>query len=989
MVASAFAVAEEGKQQPAAQAVYVINAGDHGHGSDSSETGSFRLVLNKTHTAVDVYVNDALSQSLPLSNLGKITIPACNDTLTLDESGGVICVPQGIVFNGSGGNNRLILSGANSDAAATSGSLIVEPTSIGAGRITSTNAQRATVTFTGVISLTLAAPTGKGDLIEIKGTRGDDRFEYRVGSKPGEGIVEGTMDQKNATGKGPFSLAPITITGMSSEHQLVINSGATMGNIMPLGDSITYGNAFGKFNPAVPGGYRTQLYKDLTAVGHTFRFVGTETANPSPELTAAGQVHHEGHGGWLIGPINAELDNYLKAIPSPDYVLLLLGTNDFGPNGHDFKQAIDRFDALITHITRARPNARLIVSNILFRDDNPTANEQIEAFFNPKVPELVEKHAAKGEKVSFIDLRTVIKASDLADHLHPDPTGYNKMGHAWFEAIQSFAPTSGGADSFVFHGGAANDHIKAAAATGSAITLVDTVGQNITANLRVVGVKSFNVEGDDGDDLLTIDNTTAPVTIPLNYDGGPGTNSLTLHGGATLVDTYTPHRAPGVGTLSLQFPAGTETVACTNVASMLDTTDGSLTINGTPGDDTIAYTQGSSETNGRVTVNKAPAIEFSGKMTLSINGRDGKDTISLQNTTTPKGLTNITVNGATEPAPPDGSLLWLDASILNLAEGSPVGSLDDRSGHRNNAKAYDPKSPATFNPQGLGGRGTICFFGGKQGLQTQSNFGIKGNTSRSVFAVMRKNDPAKGRMIVHSGDTSYLAGFGIDDKPNEIYAPYNWAPGGVSAAARPAGVFEIYRILYDSETKTNRGYINGKLIGNASTENLATADRPLQIGYRSGDDAASFGDFAEILAYDRLLSDAEQQGVEDYLKTKWFGAKPGAGTATLNLTCPAGAPGHMTITPTNRGFGTVSFAGATQPHISFAGIKAINLIGQSANADTFRIAGTPGGTDRIEPSNSSRTTTGTMDQTNVTGHGPYPLVPINFSGLGRQETRPR
>jgi len=58
-------------------------------------------------------------------------------------------------------------------------------------------------------------------------------------------------------------------------------------SILPLGDSITDGFQ-------VTGGYRTELYKRMTNAGASFSFLGSQTDNPSPTLTAGGQIHHEG-----------------------------------------------------------------------------------------------------------------------------------------------------------------------------------------------------------------------------------------------------------------------------------------------------------------------------------------------------------------------------------------------------------------------------------------------------------------------------------------------------------------------------------------------------------------------------------------------------------------------------------------------------------------------------------------------------------------------
>jgi hypothetical protein len=62
-----------------------------------------------------------------------------------------------------------------------------------------------------------------------------------------------------------------------------------LGNVMPLGDSITKG--------APAGAYRDPLFALLKNGGYTFKFVGSLTENPTAALTAAGQDRHEGHSG--------------------------------------------------------------------------------------------------------------------------------------------------------------------------------------------------------------------------------------------------------------------------------------------------------------------------------------------------------------------------------------------------------------------------------------------------------------------------------------------------------------------------------------------------------------------------------------------------------------------------------------------------------------------------------------------------------------------
>src|SRR5262249_20181879 len=118
--------------------------------------------------------------------------------------------------------------------------------------------------------------------------------------------------------------------------------------------------------------------------------------------------------------------------------LLLIGTNDFGQD-FDTVHAIDRLDNLITKIATERPDAHLLVSNLLLRTDSALLEARIEAQFNPFVPGLVAAHQLLGQRVTFLDLHSLLTAADLADGLHPNQVGYDKLGDAWFQVIQAIA----------------------------------------------------------------------------------------------------------------------------------------------------------------------------------------------------------------------------------------------------------------------------------------------------------------------------------------------------------------------------------------------------------------------------------------------------------------------------------------------------------------------------------------------------------------------
>ena len=195
-----------------------------------------------------------------------------------------------------------------------------------------------------------------------------------------------------------------------------------------MGDSITNGAAFD--SPDGSGGYRGPLYDSLTAAGYTVDYVGTTTTNS--ELLA--EKEHEGHGGWRIDQLDSNVAAWFAAIDTPDFVLLHIGTNDFG-QGLDTINAINRLDALITKMAGLSPTSHIIVTNLMERGE--PQNTAIQTEFNPFVQGVVDAQVTAGNLVSFLDMRAAVPLSDMPDNLHPDQNGYNKMAAAWETAIEA------------------------------------------------------------------------------------------------------------------------------------------------------------------------------------------------------------------------------------------------------------------------------------------------------------------------------------------------------------------------------------------------------------------------------------------------------------------------------------------------------------------------------------------------------------------------
>ena len=165
------------------------------------------------------------------------------------------------------------------------------------------------------------------------------------------------------------------------------------------------------------------------------------------------------------------------------------------------------------------------------------------------------------------------------------------------------------------------------------------------ATYQLSTIQQINVNGLGGNDTLIVDSSNGGIPVPIAYDGGTGSNALKLQGGTDLTDTYAPGPNVGSGTSTLTFTGGVETIEFQNLAPVLDTVSGPLTVAGTAANDVINYGVGSVPTHGLVTVNNFESIEFTNKTNLTFNAGAGDDTITINNPNTPTGLTAITADG--------------------------------------------------------------------------------------------------------------------------------------------------------------------------------------------------------------------------------------------------------------------------------------------------------------------------------------------------------
>ena len=96
---------------------------------------------------------------------------------------------------------------------------------------------------------------------------------------------------------------------------------------------------------------------------------------------------------------------------------------------------------MIGHIFKDCPNAALIVSNFGPLTGTPAVKWKASVkAYNALIPDVIAKYAAMGHKVYFLDMHGQLTSADISgDGVHPNQSGYNKMGDAWFDACKSTA----------------------------------------------------------------------------------------------------------------------------------------------------------------------------------------------------------------------------------------------------------------------------------------------------------------------------------------------------------------------------------------------------------------------------------------------------------------------------------------------------------------------------------------------------------------------
>ncbi len=406
--------------------------------------------------------------------------------------------------------------------------------------------------------------------------------------------------------------------------------------IMPLGNSITYGNNIGDLTVPRPLAdriaYRKDLYNLLSLGGYSFDFVGSETSGAPtvadgdnagfPGITAS-QLESLLNTGvldqtpsspsGLAGHSNGDIITagfYLDAF-SPDAILLHIGTNDVATTTST--QIADILDEVDAYETRAGKTVPVFLALIIKNDPNDPATQTL----NAAVQTMANARALGGDEIVVVDMENgagINYATEMIDQYHPNPTGYSKMADLWYSEFSAYflAPTI----------------------TSLPITTA-TVGDTYTYDVQATGSTlpltfSFNTSSVAPPVGMSIDSGTGVITwtpaelqvgahaVEVKVEDGSGsyTQSFTITVG---IDNAPPIFTKGADQ-NVDEDAGAQTI--TNWATGIDDGDPELT-------QTVTFNVVSNTNAGLFAAQ--PAISSTGTLTYTpVANENGSATIEIE-----------------------------------------------------------------------------------------------------------------------------------------------------------------------------------------------------------------------------------------------------------------------------------------------------------------------------------------------------------------------
>jgi endoglucanase len=318
------------------------------------------------------------------------------------------------------------------------------------------------------------------------------------------------------------------------------------------------------------------------------------------------------------------------------------------------------------------------------------------------------------------------------------------------------------------------------------------------------------------------------------------------------------------------------------------------------------------------------------------NGIVAFTNLQINSAGTDKQLKASVIGLGPSPASIPGCQLWLDASdaaSLTLSNGV-VTAWADKSGNANNAFAGIGPVAATNNNLYAGslGAGRVIRF---DGTSTYLNVNLNSLNGKPYTIIALEVDGGKAGgnnyFIGNTGNaTDQALHMGYPDGSGTTFRLGQWADdltytGLVNSVTTPR--------LWSGKLDTTSGhflYLNGTLVTNfGSTAKVTGAMASGHIGAAFDTTSSLYhGDLAEVLVYNRALSDPERRQAESYLSNKWLTVFGNAVSAVFT-NAPAATPSSQTnniVGITSDGNGVFRFTLAGTVGATYCVQSSTNLI---------------------------------------------------------------
>jgi lysophospholipase L1-like esterase len=230
---------------------------------------------------------------------------------------------------------------------------------------------------------------------------------------------------------GLSAIAALLVCGCDDGEAPWVDHDTDGARILPLGDSITQGDAEHQ-------SYRYPLWTMLVDEGLDFDLVGSRTGNHEGDPVWPDHHgfefdrNHEGHWGWHADQLLDELPSWLE-LYDPQIVLLHAGTND-AFNEQPADEIAAELAEIIEVLRDDVPNVAVLLARPI-----PTASSATDEILEQlcdELDELVATLDSAEAPVVLVDLREGFDADeDTYDGIHPNEGGEQLIAERWFEAL--------------------------------------------------------------------------------------------------------------------------------------------------------------------------------------------------------------------------------------------------------------------------------------------------------------------------------------------------------------------------------------------------------------------------------------------------------------------------------------------------------------------------------------------------------------------------